>query len=101
MGLAIKSPAIVVQPANQGVPAFRQLRQGGILNIEISLAHRTAHMNDRMAGHAAQTALAFRRVLDFAYRMLLHRAVANERVIVAAVAPERRLDADSVLHVFD
>ena len=54
-----------------------------------------------MAGHASQAVLAFARVLDLANGVRLHLVGKDQRMVVTAAAPERRLDADRVLHVLD
>ena len=65
------------------------------------LAHRVAYVNDGVTGHASQAVLALRGIFDFANGMFLHLAGKNQRMIVTAATPERRLDSVHVLHVFN
>ena len=101
MRLGIEPYIVVVQETKQRVVALRQLRELRVFKGDSSLPHGAVDVHDGVAGHAAQPVLPGARVLDVADRELLHLVGDREGVIVAAPAPERRLDADRVLHVLD
>ena len=71
VGLGIELDGKVREAAAAG-SGWKRCGQGRIFNHKVPLPHRVFHMNDRVAGHAAQTDLALRRVLDLANRMILH-----------------------------
>src|ERR1051326_5196931 len=87
--LGIELHVVVMQPSQQWVPAFRELCERRILDFKMTLPHGAAYVNDRVAGHAPQSILAFRGIFDFANGMFLHLPGQNQRVIMTTTAPKR------------
>ena len=99
--LGIQSDGEVGESVQIGILAGGKAVEERIFNHVVALAHGAFHLHDGVARHAAQSRLPFRRLLDFADGAVLHHAGKNQGVIVAASAPERRLDAVHVLHVLN
>ncbi|MEZ5364303.1 MAG: hypothetical protein R2748_18695 [Bryobacterales bacterium] len=91
---------VFVDRSEDFVLRCHQLVQRRIGHLKPAVAHRALDASDRMAGHAAEARLRFRRI-DLLDRRLLEAAVEEHRVIVAAGAPLRRLHAGRLLHVLD
>src|SRR5207247_56472 len=67
---------------------------------EVPLPHRALHVDDRMAGQAAQAVLRLRGV-DLLLDRPVETAVEEDRVVVAPRAPLRGLGPHHVLPVLD
>ena len=89
-----------MSPLEHRVVAGGEVVKRRILDDEMALTHRAADVDDRMARRATQPGLRLGRVDLLAYRVI-EPAVEEDRVVVTAGAPLRRLGADDVLHVFD
>ena len=74
--------------------------QRRIIDGEIAVAHGAVHVNDGVAGHAAEPVLRFRRV-DLFFDGPLEAAVEEDGVIVASGAPFAALRAARLLHVLE
>ncbi len=90
----------VVERLDHRVPAAGQLVQRRILDREVPVAHRAAHVHDRVAGDARQPRLRLRSI-DLWTDRLIEPAVEEHRVIVASGAPFARLRPHHALHVLD
>ena len=91
---------VVVGPGQDRVLAHRQVVQRRVLDLEVSLAHRAAHVHDRVARRAAEAVLRLGRV-DLLLDRPVEAAVEEDGVVVAARAPLAGPGADRVLHVLD
>ena len=101
MRLGIQLDGEVGEGPQIGILAGGQAIEKRIFDHVVALPHGAFHLHDGVARHAAQPDLPLRRVLDFADGVILHHAGKHQGVIVAASAPERRLDAVGVLHVLN
>ena len=72
--------------------------QRRIHHRDSGLPHRSFHMNDGVARHAAQAVLRFRSV-ELVFDRLIEAAIEKDRVIVASGAPLAALRAAKLLHV--
>src|SRR4051812_36633205 len=82
------------------IPRTRPLVERWIGNGEPRIAYTPANVNDRMAGHAAQTRLSFGRV-DLLFHWSIEFAVEEHGMVMAARAPLARFRTFHILHVLD
>ncbi len=88
MWLGIELHGIIVQPAHHRIFALRQFSERRILKGNPALAHGAIHVHDGMTGHAPEAILRLGGIHDFADMPFLHLAGEDQRMIVAAAAPE-------------
>ena len=84
--LRVELQQVVVGPRQHRVLAHGEVVQRRVLDLEVALAHRAAHVHDRVAGGAAEAVLRLGRV-DLLLDRPVEAAVEEDRVVVAARAP--------------
>ena len=90
----------IVERLHDFVPTRRELGQPRVLERVVALPHGAFHSGNRVAHHASKSGARLRLVYQFANRSIEHSAKQQRRIVTAG-APFRRLHAGNILHVFD